>query len=250
MNGLQVFNYQDRKVRTVEIDGEPWFVAKDVCDILDIDSTQSRRLPETMRGMYSIQTLGGAQEMTIINEAGVYKLAFTSRKEEAEKFTDWVASDVLPSIRKTGAYMPGMTPTEILAALAQETVKLEKRLIATETKFNDLADTLSEEPQGDWQQTMSNEVRRMCDKYHLDYHTEYSEIYTMVESHGVDLKQRVANMQRRMREQGLSVTQCKQVTKLHIIAQDAKLRTIFESVLKKRKIKHLSAGRDMDSQIG
>jgi len=55
-------------------------------------------------------------------------------------------------------------------------------------------------------------------------------------------------MQRRMREQGLTQTQCKQVTKLHIIAQDAKLRTIFESILKKRKIKHLSAGRDLIAQ--
>lgn len=106
MNQLQkVFNYGEIPVRTVVKEDEVWFVAKDVCEVLDIDSTQTRRLNDKQKGLHSIQTPGGNQHMIIINEAGLYKLIFTSRKPDAEKFTDWVAEDVLPSIRKHGAYM-------------------------------------------------------------------------------------------------------------------------------------------------
>lgn len=106
MNELQrVFNYSGTEVRTVIKDEEPWFVAKDVCVVLDIDSTQIRRLNEKQKGLHTIQTPGGNQQMAIINEAGLYKLMFTSRKPDAEKFTDWVTEEVLPSIRKHGAYM-------------------------------------------------------------------------------------------------------------------------------------------------
>jgi prophage antirepressor-like protein/mRNA-degrading endonuclease toxin of MazEF toxin-antitoxin module len=106
-NQLQIFNYSDRQVRTVEKDGEVWFVAKDVCDILEIVDTWNAisRLSDQTKGTHSISTLGGNQEMNIINEAGVYKLVFSSRKPEAEKFTDWLAAEVIPSIRKHGAYM-------------------------------------------------------------------------------------------------------------------------------------------------
>ncbi|MGG4267407.1 BRO family protein [Peribacillus simplex] len=106
MNQLQkVFNYGDNEVRTVVKEEEIWFVARDVCAVLDIDQTQTRRLNDKQKGLHSIQTPGGNQQMIIINEAGLYKLIFTSRKPDAEKFTDWVAEDVLPSIRKHGAYL-------------------------------------------------------------------------------------------------------------------------------------------------
>jgi prophage antirepressor-like protein len=106
MNELQkVFNYSGNEVRTIVINNEVWFVSSDVCKVLDIDSTQTRRLKESQKGLHTVQTLGGNQQMTIINESGLYKLMFTSRKPDAEKFTDWVTEEVLPSIRKHGAYM-------------------------------------------------------------------------------------------------------------------------------------------------
>ena len=107
MNQLsKVFDYQDKQVRTVTQGGEPWFVAKDVCEILEISKHRDAisRLPEFMRGSVVVDTLGGKQEMTAVSEAGVYKLVFTSRKAEAERFTDWIATDVIPSIRKHGVY--------------------------------------------------------------------------------------------------------------------------------------------------
>jgi prophage antirepressor-like protein len=115
-NQLQLFKYPDKPVRTVTIDGDPWFVAKDVCEILEIGNSRMAldRIGTSMKGVHSIDTLGGNQQMSVINEAGVYKLAFTSRKEGAEQFTDWVASDVLPSIRRHGAYMTPETIEKVL----------------------------------------------------------------------------------------------------------------------------------------
>jgi prophage antirepressor-like protein len=106
MNELTIFNYQTKEVRTIIKDGEPWFVAKDVCEILELENTHRTlsRLSEQMKGVHTVNTLGGNQEMAVVSESGVYKLVFTSRKPEAEKFTDWLATEVIPSIRKTGSY--------------------------------------------------------------------------------------------------------------------------------------------------
>ena len=116
MSNIIPFEYNSRQVRTIVKDGEPWFVAKDVCDILELGDVSKAvsRLPEIMKGTNSILTLGGNQEMLVVSEAGLYKLVFTSRKPEAEKFTDWVATEVIPSIRKHGAYMTPETIEKVL----------------------------------------------------------------------------------------------------------------------------------------
>ena len=103
------FTYEDRAVRTVLIDDDdPWFIAKDVCDILGIAETRSvlRGFPETEKGVHSMHTPGGKQEMLTVNEPGLYRLIFQSRKPEAEKFKTWVFANVLPEIRKAGSYGP------------------------------------------------------------------------------------------------------------------------------------------------
>jgi hypothetical protein len=99
----------ERLVRMLSIGGEPWFVATDVCRALDIGNSRMAvdRLDEDEKGVSTIDTLGGPQEVTIISEAGVYRLVFTSRKPIAERFKRWLAHEVIPAIRKTGAYAPG-----------------------------------------------------------------------------------------------------------------------------------------------
>jgi prophage antirepressor-like protein len=104
---LQLFQFNTSPVRTVMKDGEPWFVVKDVCDVLDIaDSNNStlRGLEDSEKGMYTMHTLGGDQSMTIISESGMYALVLRSRKSQAKPFRLWVTNEVLPSIRKTGTY--------------------------------------------------------------------------------------------------------------------------------------------------
>ena len=107
-NELQVFeNAEFGKVRTIVKDGEPYFVGKDVAEILGY--TNSRKaigdhVDEEDKGVTKCDTLGGVQELTIINESGLYSLILSSKLPAAKKFKRWVTSEVLPSIRKTGSY--------------------------------------------------------------------------------------------------------------------------------------------------
>ena len=106
-NGTQVFQFDGAKVRVLMKDGEPWFVAKDVCDALL--HTNSRKalenLDEDEKGYAKVYTVGGAQEMAIVNESGVYTLVIRSNLPEAKRFRKWVTNEVLPSIRKHGMYL-------------------------------------------------------------------------------------------------------------------------------------------------
>ena len=100
------FKFDESPVRAVMKDGEPWFVAKDVCDILDLDdpSMAVGRLDEDETGEANVCTTAGPRELLTVNESGLYSLVFTSRKPEAKRFRKWVTSTVLPEIRKTGSY--------------------------------------------------------------------------------------------------------------------------------------------------
>lgn len=106
MQELQIFNYESKEIRTVEIGGNPWWVAKDVCDILELSdvSMSVSRLDEDEKGTSQIDTLGGSQNMVIINESGLYNLIIRSDKPNAKPFKKWITAEVLPSIRKTGQY--------------------------------------------------------------------------------------------------------------------------------------------------
>ena len=104
---LQVFSYKEQQVRTVEQNGEVWFVAKDVCDILEISKYRDAisRLDKDERVSVKVDTLGGTQRMTAISESGLYTLIFRSNKPEAKQFSRWVRHEVLPQIRQHGMYL-------------------------------------------------------------------------------------------------------------------------------------------------
>lgn len=107
MNDLKIFEHPKfGKIRTIQKDGEPWFVAADVCRALDIKNNRDAmtRLDEDEKGVVSTDTPSGKQEMSIINEPGLYSLVLGSRKPEAKAFKRWITHEVLPSIRRTGAY--------------------------------------------------------------------------------------------------------------------------------------------------
>ena len=94
-------------VRSILIDGDPWFVAADVCKALEIEKTNRAlsRLDDDEKGAHSVSTPGGRQRMSIISESGLYSLILGSRKPEARAFKRWITHEVIPSIRKHGAYM-------------------------------------------------------------------------------------------------------------------------------------------------
>ena len=118
MNDLAVFqNEQFGSVRVIERENEPWFVAADVCRALQISDTQSalRRLHDDEKGKDLIRTPGGEQEMLVVSEPGLYSLVLGSRKPEAEAFQRWITHEVVPSIRKHGAYATAAVIDNILA---------------------------------------------------------------------------------------------------------------------------------------
>lgn len=103
-------------IRTITINGDPWFVLADVCKVLEISTPAkvSARLEDDEKGMTSIHTLGGEQKVTIINESGLYSVILRSDKPQAKPFRKWVTSEILPSIRKHGAYMTEKTLEEAI----------------------------------------------------------------------------------------------------------------------------------------
>lgn len=120
MNNIQIFKYENNDVRTVEMNGEPWFVLKDVCVVLGLGTVSkvADRLDADEKGMNQIHTPGGMQDVTVINESGLYNVILRSDKPEAKPFRKWVTSEVLPSIRKNGGYIAGqeqLTPSELMA---------------------------------------------------------------------------------------------------------------------------------------
>lgn len=145
MNDVQIFkNSEFGEIRTVIIDEEPWFVAKDIALSLGYKNTNQSvksNTDEDDRRASPIMTPSGIQSMVIINESGMYSMIFGSRLPSAKKFKKWVTSEVLPSIRRTGAYgqpqLPQSTDDKI-ALLAQGHVELVAKIDNLEQRFNQL----------------------------------------------------------------------------------------------------------------
>ncbi|MBR1734984.1 MAG: phage antirepressor [Alphaproteobacteria bacterium] len=116
MNELKIFNYKNNEVRTTIKDGEIWWVLKDVSDVLGLSNSRrvAERLDDDEKGVTLSDTLGGTQKITIINESGLYKVILRSDKPEAKKFMNWITHEVLPSIRKHGAYITSAKMEELM----------------------------------------------------------------------------------------------------------------------------------------
>lgn len=131
MNKVTIYRYDENKpVRTLNLNGEPWFVLRDVCEVLGLGNSRmvADRLDEDEKGVSQIDTLGGVQNATIISESGLYNVILRSDKPEAKPFRKWVTAVVLPSIRKNGGYIAGqeeLSPQELMAKallVAQKTI--------------------------------------------------------------------------------------------------------------------------------
>lgn len=128
---LQIFsNTEFGEIRTITKDDEPMFCLADVCRILEIKNVSDCKSRLRQKGVVTTDTLtnGGKQKMVFIDESNLYKTIFQSRKDSAERFTDWVTSEVLPSIRKTGGYNKPMTTSEQIKLLAQGNTELSERM--------------------------------------------------------------------------------------------------------------------------
>ena len=176
MNQLQkIFTYQEKQVRTMAINGEPWFVARDVCEALemaDVSMTVSR-LDDDEKGASLICTPGGNQEMLIVNEPGLYSLILGSRKPEAKAFKRWITHEVIPAIRKTGSYIAPSSPTEALLQAVQILAQQEKQikaLVAATEVLNHRIDNMDAiNTVGDLQQRLNAMIRKLAQQQGLSF---------------------------------------------------------------------------------
>ena len=138
MNEFQIFHYNDNEVRTVQIDGEPWWVLKDVCDVLELSnpSRVAERLEDDERSNFK---LGRQGEAIIINESGLYNVILRSDKPQAKPFRKWVTNEVLPSIRKTGGYQLPQMSKELRAIIMQD-----QKIQEVENRVNRVQEDLDE----------------------------------------------------------------------------------------------------------
>lgn len=141
MQDLQVFNFEELPVRTLSIDGEPYFVGKDVADILGYSNSRKALLDhvdEEDKLTSRIVTAGQNRNQTIINESGLYSLIFSSKLESAKRFKRWVTSEVLPALRKTGTYQIPNDPMQALKLMFEATEQTKEEIATVKADVIDI----------------------------------------------------------------------------------------------------------------
>ncbi|HDK3817646.1 TPA: ORF6C domain-containing protein [Staphylococcus aureus] len=131
MQELQTFNFEELPVRTLEVDGELYFIGKDVADILGYANGRdalSKHVDAEDKLPSQIATAGQNRNVTIINESGLYSLIFSSKLENAKRFKRWVTSEVLPTLRKTGAYQVPSDPMQALRLMFEATEETKQEI--------------------------------------------------------------------------------------------------------------------------
>lgn len=163
MNELKIFNNKEfGEIRIAIINGESWFCLADICRALELTNPAMVKTRLNEKGINSIDTLTkrGNQKLLYVNEANLYKTIFQSRKESAERFTDWVTSDVLPSIRKTGKYEANKNNTII------------PTVVGSATQIP---------PLGNWYDKMKLRIDALCEIYDTSRKQLYHLILTQVQ---------------------------------------------------------------------
>lgn len=140
MSNLSVFSFEKSPVRTILVSGAPWFSSADAGKILQLSNIRASvaLLDDDEKGVNTIDTPGGKQEISIVSESGLYALIFKSRRPEAKKFRRWVTSEVLPAIRKTGSYSATLTPAEQLQIRKAISARAKKSAVAYQTIYHAL----------------------------------------------------------------------------------------------------------------
>ena len=180
----QLFNFYGKRFRTVIIENEPYFVGKDVATILGYKNPSvavSKNVSDKYKGVTEMETPGGKQKLVIISEAGLYKLAFKSHVPQAERFTDWIADEVLPSIRKTGSYSIQRKPDSYMI---DDPVKRAERWIEERKAYEELV------PKGQYfDSQMRNPGTMTVTEIAKDYGMSARQFNQLLHKYGIQFKQ-------------------------------------------------------------
>lgn len=257
-NEVQVWNYESSEIRTVQVNGEPWFVLADVCKVLEISNSRniSSRLEPDEKGVTLVDTLGGTQQMTIINESGLYTVILRSDKPQAKPFRKWVTSVVLPSIRKTGSYsvqqpnaFENLSPQlQVLIQMETRQKQIEARqaeqataLAGLEQKLQNTCEVIALDKTA-WRKDsehLINKIARATGDGYGGIRLLYEEIYRSIESRaGVSLNTRLTNKRNRMAGEGVCKSKRDKLTRIDIIAEDKKLIEIYVAIVKELAVKY------------
>ena len=255
-NEVRVWNYESSEVRTVQVNGEPWFVLADVCKVLEISNSRniSSRLEPDEKGVTLVDTLGGTQQMTIINESGLYAVVLRSDKPQAKPFRKWVTSEVLPSIRKHGSYsvqsqFADLSPQlQVLIQMETRQKQIEARqaeqataLAGLEQKLQNTCEVIALDKTA-WRKDsehLINKIARATGEGYSGIRLLYEEIYRSIESRaGVSLNTRLTNKRNRMAGEGVCKSKRDKLTRVDIIAEDKKLIEIYVAIVKELAVKY------------
>lgn len=238
MNDLTVFqNPEFGELRTAERNGETWFCLADVCRPLGLRAKDCKlRLKKDGVDTIALtDSVGRMQGMLFVNEGNLYRAIFQSRKPEADRFTDWVTEEVLPSIRKTGRYEvqpKPMTMAENLAAQAQLLVEQEQRIARIEERV-ETALTAIARPSGDtWVEDMKAAMKRYCEAKGLTEPAGRGRLYAMLDREAnCSTDARLRCLRDRRKKAGERRRDYMALTKLDAIAVDKGLRVAFEGIV-------------------
>lgn len=258
MNELRIFESAEfGEVRTVFVDGDPWFVASDICKALELlnPTMAMQRLDEDEKAKFNLGLSGG--ETNCVNEYGLYSLVLSSRKPEAKVFKRWITHEVIPAIRKTGTYSANTLPTEIspelkmLQGMLNQMIEKERadmerdRQIAlakeTARKAVETTENIKEAVKpifDNWREEINSKFNRIQRNAKKPFDVLRTEMYGELERRaGCDLNSRLRNRQERMRKGGQSKTDIEKIKKMDIIEGDKKLREIFSKIISEYEIR-------------
>lgn len=250
MNEMQVFEHPAfGEVRTVSIDGEPWFVGKDVAERLGYSNTNDALIrhvdPEDKLqndGVVILDPIGRKQHPIVINESGLYSLIMSSKLPTAKEFKRWVTSEVLPTIRRQGSYsmQQPMTPAQLIAAQAQVLVQMEQRMDAIQNQQSALEQRVetaikvfSRPSEDHWKVDIDKTIKDTCEEKKLNLLAVRGKLYQELErKYGCNIDSRLRCLRQRMKKQGMRHRDAMELSKLDAVAADKKLRAAFEGVVR------------------
>lgn len=238
---MELMTFQNEEfgeIRTAEIGGEPWFCLMDICRPLGLRAADCRQRLKNdgVVSNHIVDSAGRPNNALFISEGNLYRVIFQSKKPEAERFSDWVMEEVLPSIRKTGSYQtrPAVTPAQLIAQQAQLLVEQEQRIARIEDKV-DRALVAMAGPQGDrWIEDMKEAISRYCEVTGLSQTAGRGRLYAALDQEAkCSTDARLRCLRDRKKKAGETRKAYMALTKLDAIAVDGKLRVAFEGVVRR-----------------
>lgn len=241
-------NAEFGEIRTMDINGEPYFVGTDVAKALgysDSFGAIKKHVDSEDKLVCQIDSVGQSRNVTVINESGLYSLILSSKLPTAKRFKHWVTSEVLPAIRKTGGYLADMSLSPTLRWMIEAEQKFnaqQAEITAVGDKVNAIQEAFTVEFD-DWRDDVRSMVGKIAMAECGDYsgiESVYQRAYDALEYRaGVCLTARVRNKKNRLLETGATKTTIKAVSVLDIINDDKKLREIFTAILREMLAKEV-----------